>query len=125
VRLKFCAACRSTHGLEYHHLVTRPEGGNDDETNIITLCGQCHAKLHERRLNGIYNVSERTKAGLAGRVLSGESLRKLTLETEKEIYEASERGVAPVRLAEQYGVSRQAIYHAIARYKKVRLGQTS
>ena len=68
-------------------------------------------------------ISQRTKAALAGRVLSGESLRKLTLETEKEIYEASERGAPPVRLAEQYGISRQAIYHAIKRYKKVRLGQ--
>ena len=68
-------------------------------------------------------ISQRTKDALKGRVMSGESLRKLTLETEKEIYEASERGAAPVRLAEQYGVSRQAIYHAIRRYKKVRLGQ--
>jgi DNA invertase Pin-like site-specific DNA recombinase len=68
-------------------------------------------------------ISQRTKDALKGRVLSGASLRKLTLETEKEIYDAHESGVAPVRLAEQYGVSRQAIYHAIRRYKKVRMGQ--
>ena len=68
-------------------------------------------------------ISQRTKDALKGRVMSGQSLQKLTLETEKAIYDANQKGASPVRLAEQYGVSRQAIYHAIKRYKKVRLGQ--
>jgi DNA invertase Pin-like site-specific DNA recombinase len=68
-------------------------------------------------------ISQRTKDALKGRVLSGKSLRKLTLETEKAIYEASERGVSPAKLALEYGISRQSTYDAIARYKKVRMGQ--
>jgi DNA invertase Pin-like site-specific DNA recombinase len=68
-------------------------------------------------------ISQRTKAALAGRVMSGKSLRKLTLETEKAIYEANERGVSPAKLALEYGISRQSTYEAIARYRKVRLGQ--
>ena len=68
-------------------------------------------------------ISQRTKDALKGRVMSGQSLQKLTIETEKAIYDANQKGASPVRLAEQYGVSRQAIYHAIKRYKKVRLGQ--
>ena len=58
---------------------------------------------------------------LRGRVLSGQSLRKLTLETEREIYEAYVSGVSRVSLAKTYGVSRQTIYGAINRYKAVRL----
>ena len=68
-------------------------------------------------------ISQRTKDALKGRVMSGKSLRKLTLETEKEIYEANERGVGAREARDQYGVSRQSIYQAIDRYKKVRLGQ--
>jgi DNA invertase Pin-like site-specific DNA recombinase len=68
-------------------------------------------------------ISQRTKDALKGRVLSGKSLRKLTLETEKAIYEASERGISPAKLAIEYGISRQSTYDAIARYKKVRMGQ--
>ena len=65
MKLKFCAACGSTDDLQHHHLVTRSEGGGNDERNLITLCYPCHAKLHERRINGVYSASERTKAGHA------------------------------------------------------------
>jgi DNA invertase Pin-like site-specific DNA recombinase len=68
-------------------------------------------------------ISQRTKDALKGRVLSGRSLRRLTLETEKEIYDARESGVSPAQLAIKYGVSRQAIHQAVQRYKKVRLEQ--
>ena len=67
-------------------------------------------------------ISERTKAALKGRVMSGMSLRKLTLESEKVIFDAYTNGVSPVELAVTYGVSRQAIYDAIRRHKLVRLG---
>jgi DNA invertase Pin-like site-specific DNA recombinase len=70
-------------------------------------------------------ISQRTREALKGRVLSGKSLRKLTLETEKAIYDAHTSGVSSVQLAETHGVSRQAINAAIRRYEKVRLGQTS
>ena len=68
-------------------------------------------------------ISQRTREALKGRVLSGQSLRKLTLETEKAIYGAHMSGVSSVQLAEQHGLSRQAVNAAIRRYKKVRLGQ--
>jgi hypothetical protein len=48
MRLAFCAACGVTEDLQ-HHLVTGPDGGSDDERNLITLCGPCHAKLRARR----------------------------------------------------------------------------
>jgi hypothetical protein len=33
VKLAFCAACGSTEDLQHHHLVTRGEGGGEDEAN--------------------------------------------------------------------------------------------
>ena len=69
-------------------------------------------------------ISQRTKEALKGRVISGKSLRKLTLETEKAIYEAYMNRVSPIHLAATYGVSRQTIYEAINRYKAVRLEAT-
>ena len=72
----YCVACGVTDGLEHHHLVTRGEGRKkrDDERNLITLCGRCHALLHERRVNGAYNVSQRTSAGLQAAKLRGVKL---------------------------------------------------
>ena len=37
MRLAFCAACGVTEDLQHHHLVTGPEGGSDDERNLMTL----------------------------------------------------------------------------------------
>jgi DNA invertase Pin-like site-specific DNA recombinase len=70
-------------------------------------------------------ISQRTKDALRGRVLTGKSLRKLTLETEKEIYDAYMNRVSPIQLAATYGVSRQTIYEAIERYKAVRIGSSA
>ena len=61
-------------------------------------------------------ISQRTKDALKGRVLSGASLRRLTLESEKAIVE----GARAIDLAQQYGVSRQATTEAVRRYKAVR-----
>ena len=36
MRLAFCAACGSAEDLQHHHLVTRAEGGSDDERNLRT-----------------------------------------------------------------------------------------
>jgi DNA invertase Pin-like site-specific DNA recombinase len=65
-------------------------------------------------------ISQRTKDALKGRVLSGASLRRLTLESEKAIVEAYTGGARAIDLAQQYGVSRQAITEAVRRYKAVR-----
>lgn len=48
MKMDFCVACGSKREteLENHHLIPRSMGGADDETNLITLCFQCHGKLH-------------------------------------------------------------------------------
>ena len=70
-------------------------------------------------------ISQRTKDALKGRVLSGRSLRKLRLETEKAIFEAYSNGTPSAQLAQEHGVSRQAICDAVRRYKAVRLAAVS
>ena len=70
-------------------------------------------------------ISQRTKEALKGRVLAGKSLRKLTLETEKAIFDAYRNGTSAVQLAETHGVSRQAITEAVRRYKAVLLEAAS
>jgi hypothetical protein len=74
MRLTLCVACGSTDDLQHHHLITRLENGSDDETNLITLCNGCHAKLHERRLNSIYKHRQSTIAGLAAAKARGVTL---------------------------------------------------
>jgi hypothetical protein len=37
MKLPFCVACGTKDDLQHHHLVTRAEGGGDEEANLITL----------------------------------------------------------------------------------------
>ena len=38
--------CRSSRGLELHHVVHRAHGGSHDATNIILACSACHQSHH-------------------------------------------------------------------------------
>jgi RuvA, C-terminal domain/HNH endonuclease len=38
--------CRSSRGLELHHLVHRADGGSHDAENLCVLCSSCHQSHH-------------------------------------------------------------------------------
>lgn len=43
-----CQRCRATRtNLRVHHIVSKKNGGSDDPDNLITLCHQCHCKMHK------------------------------------------------------------------------------
>jgi 5-methylcytosine-specific restriction endonuclease McrA len=41
-----CQSCGSMRNLQVHHKVFRSQSGSDEEHNLITLCAECHARLH-------------------------------------------------------------------------------
>ena len=46
-----CQCCgKKNKRLEVHHIIYRSKGGTDDENNIITLCEDCHSKVHDGKL---------------------------------------------------------------------------
>jgi 5-methylcytosine-specific restriction endonuclease McrA len=46
-----CQACGSTIRPEGHHILDFQFGGAADKDNIITLCQNCHKKLHKGELD--------------------------------------------------------------------------
>lgn len=42
--------CRSSRGLEIHHLVRRVDGGSHDASNLCLVCSACHQAHHAGRL---------------------------------------------------------------------------
>ncbi|MGH7633281.1 MAG: HNH endonuclease signature motif containing protein [Gemmatimonadaceae bacterium] len=42
--------CRSSRGLELHHLVHRADGGSHDASNIVLVCSACHLAHHRGAL---------------------------------------------------------------------------
>ena len=46
-----CQCCgKKDTRLEVHHIIYRSNGGTDDENNLITLCEECHSKIHSGEL---------------------------------------------------------------------------
>ena len=43
-----CQVCGSMQRLQVHHLKFRSQSGGDVEQNLITLCAECHARMHRR-----------------------------------------------------------------------------
>jgi 5-methylcytosine-specific restriction endonuclease McrA len=41
-----CQLCGSRTNLQVHHIQLRSQSGNDAEENLITLCSECHARVH-------------------------------------------------------------------------------
>jgi hypothetical protein len=42
--------CRSTRGLEIHHIVPRSQGGSNDPRNLTLRCDACHGGHHDGRI---------------------------------------------------------------------------
>lgn len=43
-----CQTCGSMQHLQVHHLQFRSQAGGDLEQNLITLCTECHARIHRK-----------------------------------------------------------------------------
>lgn len=43
--------CRNVLSLEVHHIVHVEEGGKDDASNLLPLCGHCHGFYHNRQIS--------------------------------------------------------------------------
>ena len=41
-----CQICGSMQQLQVHHLKFRSQSGADEEQNLITLCAECHLRIH-------------------------------------------------------------------------------
>ena len=56
-----CPKCKTKKGkLHVHHIVFRSNGGTDTPDNLITLCEECHTKIHRGEFT-IKGVKSKTK----------------------------------------------------------------
>lgn len=82
-----CERCGRFIGCEVHHKIPLSSGGTDDYSNYMTLCFECHNKIH------IKNRSDLTKEGIetarrAGKQIGQKKGAKLT--TKKSIEKKAE-----------------------------------
>ena len=60
-----CQQCKKKNtSLNVHHIVYRSNGGSDDESNLVTLCEDCHHKLHLGKIKLKKSISQGKKKAL-------------------------------------------------------------
>ena len=57
----FVSATNPLQRAQVHHITYRSQGGPDVQKNLITVCGECHAKIHahEIEVRGTHAASVR------------------------------------------------------------------
>ena len=45
-----CRRCYYRQNLDCHHIIFRSEMGEDATWNLVTLCNECHAEIHDCKL---------------------------------------------------------------------------
>ncbi len=96
MKTKTCFECETTKDLQQHHVVPKSLGG----TKTITLCYQCHMKVHGRDGKGM-DHSRLTKEGIERRKAEGVKMGapKETLEKARAISQEV-RTAKSIRFAE-------------------------
>ena len=75
-----CQCCKTKKGtLHAHHIVYRRNGGADTLDNLITLCEECHKKLHRGELQTFESKLKGKKKGTLKHATQMNSIRKQLL----------------------------------------------
>ena len=64
MRLNFCAVCGVETDLHHHHFKPKSHGGDDLDTNMLTLCTEHHREIHGQNYRNDINHSKLTREGL-------------------------------------------------------------
>ena len=109
-----CVNCSCTEDLYIHHIVPRSVGGEDKLSNLCTLCGQCHSKVHDRNLVHIRTLSREAqiKSGNTG------GRPPLSLEKMKEAVALRKAGLSYRQISNQVGISLTSAWKVFQQYEQ-------
>jgi len=68
-----CTQCNKKSNLDAHHIIWKEHGGKDTIENLITLCKQCHKKVHQGKLKLNVEGVSGFKDKIAQRTMQGKA----------------------------------------------------
>ena len=45
-RCQKCGGTGDFRGIVWHHITKKSQGGTDDKSNLVAVCGSCHSSEH-------------------------------------------------------------------------------
>ena len=117
MKLDFCTICGATENLHHHHIIPKARGGDDEETNFITVCYAHHEMIHQIRPGTFNNMKElaklKQKEGIERAKKEGKFKgRQPTIDAEKVI-SLWKQGLGATKIAKQMGIDRTYVYRLV------------
>jgi len=116
----FCTICGTNKNLQYHHIKPRSRGGDDHQHNILTLCVEHHALIHQVRPSEWNNVKTLQKEGIAKAMKQGKYKGGKSRIDPKQIEELAMQGYGATAIGRKLGIHRDSVYRLVPNFKKIR-----
>ncbi len=120
MRYNKCAICGTQENLQFHHLTPRSRGGNDHDHNILTLCVEHHALIHQCRPSDWNNARTLQKEGIAKAMKKGKYKGRPAKIDPKQIEELAMQGYGATAIGRKLGIHRDACYRLLPNFKEIR-----
>ena len=121
MRLRFCVICGTNKNLQFHHIKPRSKGGDDHQHNILTLCRDHHAMIHQVRPSEWNNFKTLQKEGIERAMRQGKFKGRGSVIDPKQIEELAMQGFGATAIGRKLGIHRDACYRLLPNFKKIRL----
>ena len=120
MRYNKCAICGTQENLQFHHLTPRSRGGNDHDHNILTLCVEHHALIHQCRPSDWNNARTLQKEGMERAMRKGKKRHRGSVIDTEKIKELARKGLGATAISKKLGIHRDSVYRLIPNFKQIR-----
>jgi len=113
MRLRFCVICGTNKNLQFHHIKPRSKGGDDHQHNILTLCRDHHAMIHQVRPSDWNNIKTLQKEGIEKAMQQGKFKGRRSTIDSKEIKRLWNSGLGATEIGRQMNINRSSVYRIL------------
>ena len=113
MRLRFCVICGTNKNLQFHHITPKSRGGDDHQHNILTLCSEHHAMIHQIRPSHWNNIKTLQKEGVEKAMRQGRYRGCKPRIDVDEIKRLKSVGLGATAIAREMGIHRDSVYRLL------------
>ena len=116
-----CTICGTNNNVQYNHIKPRSRGGDDHQHNILTLCRDHHAMIHQVRPREWNNFKTLQREGIEKAMRQGKYKGRGSVIEPEKIEELARKGLGASAIAKEMNIHRDSVYRLLPNFKKIHL----